>query len=96
MRNHRAGWHYPTCTLPGSMARYGEHAQTRTFENHARLRNYVRGHTEASAIHSIKSLYLLSTLNATRDKLFQAPNRFSVLQVTESWVGAGPGNEATY
>ena len=42
---------------------------------------------------SIKSSLPFSLpLRHSRDKLYQALSRFSVLQVTESW--AGPGNEA--
>ena len=39
---------------------------------------------------SLPSLY---PLRHSRDKIFQALYRFSVLQATKSW--AGPGNEAT-
>ena len=34
-----ARWHYTT--LPDSMVSYGEHTQTRTFENHGNLLNYL-------------------------------------------------------
>ena len=44
-------------------------------------------------LHSIKSSLPFSLpLCHSRDKLFQALSHFSILEVTESWVG--PGNEA--
>ena len=44
-------------------------------------------------LRSIKSSLPFSLpLRHSRDKLFQALSRFSVLEATESW--AGPGNEA--
>ena len=44
-------------------------------------------------LRSIKSSSPFSLpLRHSRDKLFQALSRFSVLEATESW--AGPGNEA--
>ena len=57
------------------------------------LINYVLG-TSAIRLRSIKSSLPFSLpLRHSRNKLFQALYRFSVLQATESW--AGPGNEAS-
>ena len=51
--------------------------------------------TSTIRLRSIKSsLPSLYPLRHSRDKIFQALYRFSVLQATESW--AGPGNEASY
>ena len=50
--------------------------------------------TSTIRLRSIKSSLPFSLpLRHSRDKLFQALSRFSVLEATESW--AGPGNEAT-
>ena len=50
--------------------------------------------TSTIRLRSIKSSLPFSLpLRHSRDKLFQALSRFSVLEVTESW--AGPGNEAS-
>ena len=49
--------------------------------------------TSTTRLRSIKSSLPFSLpLRHSRDKLFQALSRFSVLEATESW--AGPGNEA--
>ena len=49
--------------------------------------------TSTIRLRSIKSSLPFSLpLRHSRDKLFQALSRFSVLEATESW--AGPGNEA--
>ena len=54
--------------------------------------NYVSGHIDI-CLRSIKSSLPFSlSLRHSCDKLSQALSRFSVLQVTDSWVG--PGNEA--
>ena len=70
-----------------------EQAPTKAWQRARWLCNYVHGCTSMIHLWSIKSsLSSLYPLCHSRDKLFQALYRFSVLQVTESWMG--PGNEA--